>query len=595
MAIVPKTPLSTGNVDLYQGQQRINTPAAAFTGNAQALGAVGQAIGQAGQDMQAIYEFNAQRAAKEADLALSKDLMLYQEEYLRLDGKDAVDGFAAYEQGLDDLIKKRREGLDPYSQQLYDNAAAQRMIGARRSAGAHKIAQDKKYTAQLYTARAQGALEDGASAWDDKLQVDAHRASGISEIIDLLTYTGRNDAGIGREAIIADPNKMNDGVAKQQVMEYLSQYHLGVISMALAGNSLQYAKTYFAEHKDEIDAQTEANIAKTLAASNDAIAVEGTVDLVMQGYKSGAYGEGEALEKLDALLDGKAGKEANSLLKMKIENHNLRRDEEAWKRQKDIKQYIREGNSLVTVDPQLFAGMSERERDLLFKQIEEGDVKVSDESVVKNLEYLYLMEPQRFMGVMFGGDSDQALLLRSSLTPDDVDRFMEMKQKLKANAYEWNESTWPGAKEALDAAGIEDKAKRAEIMVEFNSIARARAEAGVTLDPVQQTELARTIMYDVLRDSTTRGRKFWRWDGKRILNQNLKVTDIPAHRMPDVIGVLDGMGLQHTEENLLYAFKEIEREEERRAGQKATDEYLKSLGTSKPASKPSSVADVFGE
>lgn len=111
--------------------------------------------------------------------------------YLSTQGKDAVDGLAAYQQQLEQIRSQQRDQLaNPQQQKMFDNIARKTIAFNYDGAARHATQQNKVYEDQTSAGMVNAAGSMAVQRWNDPNGFNVGLQSGISEIMSHSQYRG---------------------------------------------------------------------------------------------------------------------------------------------------------------------------------------------------------------------------------------------------------------------------------------------------------------------------------------------------------------------------------------------------------------------
>ncbi len=179
--------------------------------------------------------------AREADVALTQGTLalLHDKDsgYLNKEGKNAVDGLADANGGLEKLMQVAGQGLKtPRQQAMFERVAAARIGSARAQIGEHAARQTNKYNSDQAEAQSKGYADLAAAAPFDQANVAIN-----------LQLTKANAERI------ADLGGVAPEVREQAVLAATTSYHGAVLGSMMSLDRGTEARAYLAAHEADID------------------------------------------------------------------------------------------------------------------------------------------------------------------------------------------------------------------------------------------------------------------------------------------------------------------------------------------------------
>lgn len=221
-------------------QQHINVqanPSAFGADIGQGMQNVGRGMGQAAEVMGQLAAFDDTQRAKDADTKFanwSRERMYGEGGYMTTEGRNAVDGRAAFESEAEQKRKEFGKDLTPGAAREYDRASQARVQSIYDTSVRHSMAGRKQWFNDAAAARLDTFSEDALAAYSDPKKVDFNIAAGQAEI-------RQQGQMLGWDA---------DTTANKE-KEFISSTRLNVALRQMVDDPTA-AKKYYDEHKDQL-------------------------------------------------------------------------------------------------------------------------------------------------------------------------------------------------------------------------------------------------------------------------------------------------------------------------------------------------------
>lgn len=251
----------------------------------QALSQVGKGVADVGDAINAVNQQNQVNAAKDAHtrtMSELNDLGYGENGYYRQQGRNAVEGGAAYERGVQDIIKRNAQGLDPMAQQIYSRAAAESENSAIQGARQFQIKQSQAWSIETSGARIEEFANNALTRFGNPDEVQKNVSAGIMELRQQAPSLGWDDKTLRQKELgltswvyknITLKISQTDALKAQQFAKENERFLSGTDRLDLDKNL-----------KEGVDTQVGTN------ASRDALAgiMTGTIPPVSMSDPSGA-------------------------------------------------------------------------------------------------------------------------------------------------------------------------------------------------------------------------------------------------------------------------------------------------------------------
>lgn len=221
-------------------QQHINVqanPSAFGADIGQGMQNLGRGMGQAAEVMGQLAAFDDTQRAKDADTKFanwSRERMYGEGGYMTTEGRNAVDGRAAFESEAEQKRKEFGKDLTPGAAREYDRASQARVQSIYDTSVRHSMAGRKQWFNDAAAARLDTFSEDALAAYGDPKKVDFNIAAGQAEI-------RQQGQMLGWDA---------DTTANKE-KEFISSTRLNVALRQMVDDPTA-AKKYYDEHKDQL-------------------------------------------------------------------------------------------------------------------------------------------------------------------------------------------------------------------------------------------------------------------------------------------------------------------------------------------------------
>lgn len=252
---MPRVPTYEPNVSLrpiFQSEMTVRA-------NAEHFGAaVGRGLQNAARGMESladsllkVQELEDSLRAKEADDALAewdRNAKYGEGGYLTLEGRNAVEARAAYEEAFERKRKELGSGLTPGASRMYDRASRARQQQAYEQAIIHSARQRKQWFNDATTHRLNTFSEDAVAAYNNPELANRLIAAGQAEIRQQAEMLGwDDDVRINRER------------------EFISSTRFAT-AMRIAVDDPLAAQKYYDEHKDQFTGPAQADFEAKIKA-----------------------------------------------------------------------------------------------------------------------------------------------------------------------------------------------------------------------------------------------------------------------------------------------------------------------------------------
>lgn len=247
------------------------TPQAFGADIGRGLQSVARGLDQAALAVAQMQELEAATRAKEADNALAdwdREAKYGPNGFLMLEGKNAVEARAKYEE---EFQKKRTElskGLNPMALRAYEAASDARRKGSFDDAIRHTGKEFKSWVKSASSARSATFANDALVGFTNPQTVEKNIAAGILEMRQAAELQGLD----------ADTQRVNE-------LEYRSEIRRN-ITLRIAKDDPVAANEYLKSHKDQITGVHAGQIEEALASGLiEAEAVRATDEILSKGRK----------------------------------------------------------------------------------------------------------------------------------------------------------------------------------------------------------------------------------------------------------------------------------------------------------------------
>ncbi|MDK2769920.1 MAG: hypothetical protein KYX69_19655 [Sphingomonas sp.] len=161
------------------------TPEAFGSDIGRGMQGLAKGIDNVGDSIAAVKELEDVTRAKEADNAYAKwarERQYGENGFMTLEGKNAVDGRAAFEREAEEKRKEFGQGLTPGAAKAYQTASQARLNSVLQSSITHTASARKTWFAEASTARVETFANDALVNFNRPDQVNKNIAAGILEI-----------------------------------------------------------------------------------------------------------------------------------------------------------------------------------------------------------------------------------------------------------------------------------------------------------------------------------------------------------------------------------------------------------------------------
>lgn len=248
-----KVPTYQGDARLrpaYQQGVNVRADDTAFGGGvARGLSGLARGVGQASEAAQALRDLDDMNAAKEADNAFAswaRERMYGEGGFLTLEGRNAVDARAKFEE---EAAAKRQEfgrDLTPGASRSYGDASNARLQSVLQQSIVHTAQARKKWTNDAATARLETFANDALVGYRDPAMVTKNIAAGLAEM--------RGQAQL---------NGWDAATLSDRERDYTSGVHKN-IALRLAQDDPLAAEAYIAKNADAISGAEQYDLRRAL-------------------------------------------------------------------------------------------------------------------------------------------------------------------------------------------------------------------------------------------------------------------------------------------------------------------------------------------
>lgn len=197
------------------------TPGALGADIGRGLQQLGQGVGQVAQGVQKIQAFDDENAAKDADNAFAnwaREKMYGEGGFLTLEGRNAVEGRAKFEEEVEAKRKEFGATLRPGASRLYDRASSARVLSMAQQAIVHQANERKEWTRETSDARRTAFANDALAGYSNPAVVQKNIAAGLLEIDNRGQLEGWSSEELARQKSIYTSG-VHGGIATRLIDE----------------------------------------------------------------------------------------------------------------------------------------------------------------------------------------------------------------------------------------------------------------------------------------------------------------------------------------------------------------------------------------